>query len=113
MLPHRLPTQNLHFSAQHIASAASHRLRTFIGSLLLCVLTLLLTACSEPLPDARKNYIGEWHSDEMTIIIRSGGEVEYERLDGNKTTKIKGPFMVCRCIHPPPRKKSLMMTPLA
>ncbi|MDE3270663.1 hypothetical protein [Pseudoalteromonas sp. G4] len=60
---------------------------------LLTIFTLLfLTACSEPLPEERMNYAGEWVSKEMYLLILPDGTVSYKRLKGGGSTEVNGPL---------------------
>lgn len=57
-----------------------HRVLTFTFS------TLLLTSCSwptaTPVPSEKLDYVGEWRSPEMTLLIRKEGLVTYRKLEG-------------------------------
>jgi len=56
------------------------------------LLLLLLTACSKPLPEIKLNYVGEWQSKEMVLLILEDGSVAYKRLKGGVTTSVNGPL---------------------
>lgn len=58
---------------------------------LLC-LVLLLSGCAEPLPEAKKDYAGEWRSDQMYLLIFEDGTISYERRKKGVTTTINGPI---------------------
>lgn len=60
--------------------------------ILLPLLAVLLFACSKPLPDNRLDYVGEWQSKEMRLLILADGTVAYKRLKGGGTTSINGPL---------------------
>lgn len=53
---------------------------------------LLLTACSDPLPQDRLDYAGMWQSHEMALLILADGSVSYKRLKNGGTTSINGPL---------------------
>lgn len=55
-------------------------------------LTLFLTACSKPLPEAKLSYVGEWQSKEMYLLILRDGSVAYKRLKAGATTSVNGPL---------------------
>ena len=53
---------------------------------------LLLTACGQPVPADKSNYVGDWRGKEMRIVITSDGRVEYSRKNGENTTSVKAPL---------------------
>ncbi|WMS88926.1 hypothetical protein [Pleionea litopenaei] len=55
-------------------------------------LVLILSACSDPLPQDRLNYAGMWQSHEMALLILADGSVSYKRLKNGGTTSINGPL---------------------
>ncbi|MCJ8302248.1 lipoprotein [Shewanella sp.] len=55
-------------------------------------LLLLLSGCAEPLPEDRLNYVGEWQSKEMGLLILADGTVAYKRIKGGTTTSVNGPL---------------------
>lgn len=61
-------------------------------SLLVIFALLFLSACSEPLPDDRLSYAGEWMSKEMYLLILPDGTVSYKRLKGGGSTEVNGPL---------------------
>ncbi|MFV1980009.1 MAG: hypothetical protein ACC655_02555 [Rhodothermia bacterium] len=63
-------------------------LRTVVG---LIVFTSLLVGCSEPLPESKQDYVGDWQSKEMRLLILADGTVSYERLKNGGTTSVNGP----------------------
>ncbi len=58
----------------------------------LTLLVLLLSACSKPLPKDKLDYVGEWQSKEMGLLILQDGTVAYKRLKGGGITSINGPL---------------------
>lgn len=56
------------------------------------VFILLLSGCANPLPVDRFDYVGEWRSSEMMLLILSDGTVSYKRKDGATTTSVNGPL---------------------
>jgi hypothetical protein len=56
------------------------------------VLALILIGCAQPVPPDKSNYVGEWKSKEMYLLILQDGSVKYERLKGGATTRITGPL---------------------
>ena len=56
------------------------------------LITLLLTACAEQLPEGKLNYSGEWRSKEMALLILEDGSVSYKRLKNGVTTSVNGPL---------------------
>ena len=53
---------------------------------------LSLAACSNPLPEDRIDYVGEWQSKEMGLLILQDGTVAYKRLKGGGSTSVNGPL---------------------
>ena len=54
----------------------------------------LLTGCQgKPVPADKKDYVGDWYSPEMTLLIMQDGGIDYKRISGSggKTT-INGPI---------------------
>ena len=68
---------------------------------------ILLSGCADPLPEDRLDYVGEWRSNEMGLLILADGSVSYKRLKGGATTSVSGPlkrfegdnFVVLSLIH--------------
>jgi hypothetical protein len=56
------------------------------------IFLIFLSACSNPLPEDKLNYAGEWRSKEMYLLILQDGTVAYERLKGGGTTSVNGPL---------------------
>ena len=56
------------------------------------VMCLLLAGCSNPVPPEKSDYIGEWQSKEMYLLILQDGSLRYQRLKGGANTKITGPI---------------------
>ena len=56
------------------------------------LIALLLISCAEPVPPEKMNYVGEWKSKEMYLLILADGSVKYERLKGGGTTTVTGPL---------------------
>ncbi len=61
-------------------------------SIFIISLLLLLSACSKPIEESRKAYIGNWQSNEMALLILQDGSVAYKRLKGGATTSVNGPL---------------------
>ena len=71
--------------------------RIFIGiklmkKYLLVFFIILLSGCADPLPEDRLDYVGEWRSKEMGLLILADGSVSYKRLKGGATTSVSGPL---------------------
>jgi hypothetical protein len=56
------------------------------------VFAVLLTACSEPVSQLKRDYVGDWQGPRMTLSIRADGTVEYERIKEGGNVSIKGPL---------------------
>ncbi|MFT3806675.1 hypothetical protein [Arenimonas sp.] len=63
-------------------------LRAFLAMLLLA----LLTACSKPVPEAQKDYVGLWEANEMRLLITADGTLDYKRVQGGGSTSINAPI---------------------
>ncbi|PCJ33172.1 MAG: hypothetical protein COA90_00635 [Gammaproteobacteria bacterium] len=61
---------------------------------ILSIITLLflLSGCSNPLPEDRLNYVGEWQSKEVNLLILADGTVAYKRLQNGGSTSINAPL---------------------
>ena len=53
---------------------------------------LLLVGCAKPLPQDKLDYVGEWRSKEMVLLILADGTVSYERLKNGGKVSINGPL---------------------
>ena len=58
----------------------------------LIITVLFLMSCATPVPPDKKDYVGEWRSKDMYLLILQDGSVKYERLKGGATTKVTGPL---------------------
>ena len=58
----------------------------------LLAIAALVAACAEPLPPARTAYAGDWQAQNMRLLITPAGQVHYQRLRGNGSTKIDAPI---------------------
>ena len=59
---------------------------------LIFVLLLFLSACSNPLPEDKLDYTGEWQSKEMALLILADGSMAYKRIKNGTTTSVNGPI---------------------
>jgi hypothetical protein len=57
---------------------------------LLCLL-LALAACAQPVPVDKADYIGHWRGEGVLLVIRADGHADYEKVQGQRRTSIKGP----------------------
>ena len=55
-------------------------------------LAALLAGCGQPVPPDKAAYVGQWHSDRMTLRISADGRVDYRRVEGRSSTKISAPI---------------------
>jgi len=60
----------------------------------LSMLTVIyvFSACSKPVPLEKINYVGEWRSKEMYLLILDDGSVKYKKLNRGGSTEITGPI---------------------
>ena len=56
------------------------------------IIVLFLISCAKPVPPEKENYVGEWQSKEMYLLILQDGSVKYKRLKGGGTTTVTGPL---------------------
>jgi len=63
-----------------------------IRSELLVILFFALTACSKPVPPEKSEYVGDWRSQAMTLLITQDGGIVYERYKGGVKTTINAPI---------------------
>ena len=67
--------------------------RSINRSVIVSVIALLIQACSgQPVPPEKIDYVGEWTSKEMYLLILQDGSVHYKRLKGGGTREITGPI---------------------
>lgn len=59
--------------------------------ILLMALTVLV-GCSQPVPSDKLDYVGEWESPEMYLLILADGTVSYTRLKDGGKVSINGPM---------------------
>lgn len=57
------------------------------------LLVVLLAGCSNPLPEDRLQYAGEWSSPRVYLLIQPNGRVDYERVKGSNTITVNAPIM--------------------
>lgn len=55
-------------------------------------IALVLGACAEPVPAAKRSYVGYWKSEEMALQISADGQLHYWRRRDNKTTNMSVPI---------------------
>ena len=56
------------------------------------IIALIFISCAKPVPPEKINYVGEWQSKEMYLLILQDGSVKYKRLKGGGTTEVTGPI---------------------
>ena len=59
---------------------------------LIILIIFLLAGCSHPVPSDKADYVGEWKSKEMYLLILQDGTVSYKRLKNGGTTSVNGPL---------------------
>ncbi len=57
---------------------------------LLLVFTLLLTACSKGVPNDKREYVGYWRGDKMSLEIQVNGSVMFIDKRGDKPVTVHG-----------------------
>lgn len=53
---------------------------------------LLLTGCSDTLPNERLDYVGDWRGEEMHLVINADGRIDYKRSRKGGSTTINAPI---------------------
>lgn len=56
------------------------------------LLATLLCGCGKPVPADKSDYVGEWRSKEMYLLILADGTVSYKRLKGGGQVSVNGPI---------------------
>lgn len=56
----------------------------------LLILSLCLCACGIAIPPEKSAYVGEWHANNMYLLITPEGNVVYKRTKGNQNVSIEG-----------------------
>ncbi len=59
---------------------------------IIVLLLLILAGCTEPIPDEKKEYIGSWYGESITLVISANGVVEYQIEDKDTKTTTKAPL---------------------
>ncbi len=52
----------------------------------------VLVGCNNAIPDNKQTYIGDWRSDDMSLLIMEEGDIKYKRQKGKSSTSVKGPI---------------------
>jgi hypothetical protein len=64
-----------------------------IAFVLLAAAAVLLAACSDPLPQERREYAGDWRGPQMRMLITADGRCEYSRrFEGGRSSQISAPI---------------------
>lgn len=58
----------------------------------LLLAVLLLAGCTDPLPEDKLDYAGDWRAPGMSLLILEDGSVAYERIRSGATTSVNGPL---------------------
>ncbi len=68
------------------------KMRQMRNVLSVLVMMLVVTACSQPVPMDKMNYVGEWQSEDMYLLIMEDGRVDYERVRPQGSSSMSGPI---------------------
>ncbi len=60
--------------------------------LLLPIFICFLSGCAVPLPEEKLDYVGDWQSKEMRLLILADGTVAYKRFKNGGATSVNGPL---------------------
>jgi hypothetical protein len=66
--------------------------KRFIFVFLIIMAAGLMCGCGIQVPADRAEYVGEWQSREMYLLITQDGSVKYSRIKGGVTTSVSGPI---------------------
>ncbi|HWP84754.1 MAG TPA: hypothetical protein VNN17_06160 [Terriglobia bacterium] len=72
--------------------AVSGRPVRWHGIVILMLLGATLSGCAKPVPLDKSDYVGEWTSPEMYLLITQDGSVRYQRLRRGMETSLTGPL---------------------
>lgn len=58
------------------------------------LMSLLLTACSKPIPQDKLDFVGTWQSEDLntTLVITEDGRLDYKNQEPNKSTSLDAPI---------------------
>ena len=59
---------------------------------LVLAISFLMCGCGIQVPADKAEYVGEWRSREMYLLITQDGSVKYERIKGGVTKSVSGPI---------------------
>ncbi len=62
--------------------------------LLLILVVLVIAGCANELPADKKDYVGMWKNNEVSLLITQSGRIEYENKGGSAKTSISAPIKV-------------------
>ncbi len=65
-------------------------LRVFL--LIFFMAPFFLYGCGIQVPADKVQYVGEWQSPEMYLLITQDGSVKYKRIKGGMTKSVSGPL---------------------
>ncbi|MBY6064268.1 hypothetical protein [Pseudidiomarina sediminum] len=60
--------------------------------LLILVALLTLVGCTQPIPQDKFNYVGEWCGEGMYLHISADGLMDYVRVEGTTRITMQGPL---------------------
>src|SRR5262245_53070300 len=52
----------------------------------------VLAGCGVPVPPEKLDYVGEWRSPQMAVLITQDGSLRYKRVEGSTTKSIEAPL---------------------
>lgn len=70
-------------------------MKKIITTSIILLLVAITTSCGLkgiPVPADKKDYIGYWSGDNITLSIDESGKVEYKKTEGNSSTSVNGPI---------------------
>lgn len=66
--------------------------KRFIFAVLIIIAAVLIYGCGIQVPADKAEYVGEWQSREMYLLITQDGSVKYQRIKGGVTKSVSGPI---------------------
>jgi hypothetical protein len=66
--------------------------KKFIFAFLIIMAAVSLWGCGIAVPADKAEYVGEWRSAEMYLLITRDGSVRYQRIKGGVTKSVSGPI---------------------
>ena len=73
--------------------AESCKVRRLRKAIILIATLAFLVACSKPLPEDKKDFVGEWQNDVVWMMFHADGSFNYLRKEGSTSVEINAPVL--------------------